>query len=81
MEFQAVAQHEGIGLLVVRDVPLVDHLRLHVAIVVQAEQGVVDQQAVVAGHVGGGPDRVEDLEVAVQHGAYRARFAGCCLRP
>ena len=79
VELQAVAQRERIGLLVVGDAPLVDHLRLDVAIVVQSEQRVVDQQTVVAGHVGGGPDRIEDLEIAVQHGANRARLGRCGL--
>jgi hypothetical protein len=79
VEFLSGAQRERVGLLVVGDAPAVDHLRLGLARLVHAEQRVVDQQRVIAGHVGGGPDRIEDLEVAMQHGAQRARARGCGL--
>ena len=65
MEFQPVAQGEGPGELVVGGRPLVDHLRLDLEIAVQREQRVVDQVAVVAHDVRGGPDRIDDLQVGV----------------
>ena len=61
--FEAVAQREGPGELVGRDVVLVDHLRLHVELLVHGEQRVPHHVAVVALDVGGGPDRIEDLHV------------------
>ena len=43
-----------------------------------AEQRVVDHVAVVADDVGGGPDRIEDLEVRVHHGPQRLLRVGGC---
>jgi hypothetical protein len=63
VEFEPVAQGEGPGQLVRRGRPLVDHLRLDLEVAVQREQRVVDHVAVVAHDVGGGPDRIEDLEI------------------
>ena len=64
---QSVAQRERIGELVRRNVVLVDHLRLDLALLVHREERVVDHVAVIAGDVGGGPDRVDDLEVGMHH--------------
>src|SRR5262249_48088473 len=41
------------------------------ALLVHGEQGVVDHVAVVAADVGGGPDRIDDLEVRVHDRAQR----------
>jgi hypothetical protein len=46
--FEAVAQGEGPGELVGRDLVLVDHLRLDGELLVEREQRVVDHVAVVA---------------------------------
>ena len=82
VELQAIAEREGVRFLVVGHAPLVDHLRFDVTVVVQPEQGVVDQQTVVAGHVGRRPDRIEDLEVAMQDDTRRLRRGGrqLCLQ-
>ena len=75
---KAVAQREGVGELVGRDVVLVDHLRLDLALLVHGEERVVDHVAVVARDVGGGPDRIDDLDVGVHHrleGGLRIRAA------
>ena len=75
---EAVAQREGVGELVGRDLVLVDHLRLDLAVRVGGKQRVVDHVAVVADDVGRGPDRIDDLEVRVHHGPQRLlRVRGC----
>src|SRR6185369_9693246 len=75
---EAVAQREGVGELIGRDLVLVDHLRLDLAVGVGGKQRVVDHIAVVADDVGGGPDRIDDLEVRVHHGPQRLlRVCGC----
>ena len=80
MEAQAVAQHEGVSLAVGRGLPLVDHLRLGLEVFVHREQRVVDHVAVVAADVGGGPDRIDVLQVGMrddaQHRAARLAEAG-----
>ena len=79
VELEPVAQREGPGELVGRDVPLVDHLRLDLQVVVEREQRVVDHVAVVAHDEGRGPDRIEDLEVRVHdhaQGRWRLACAG-----
>ena len=48
MPFEAVAQGEGLGELVGRDVVLVDHLRLDLELLVHREQRVPDEVAVIA---------------------------------
>ncbi len=63
--FEAVAQLEGPGELVIAHRPALDHLRLGLELVVEREQRVVDQVAVVAHDVGGGPDRIEDFQIRV----------------
>src|SRR5204863_9901303 len=50
---------------------LVHHLRLDLALGIHREQRVVDHVAVVADDGGGGPDRIDDLEVRVQNHAQR----------
>jgi hypothetical protein len=62
---QPVAQGEGIGEVIVTDLVRIDHLGLHVQVLIQREQRVVDQIAVVAADVRRRPDRVDDLEVRV----------------
>ena len=48
MPFEAVAQGEGVGELVGRDVVLVDHLRLDLELLVHREQRVPDEVAVIS---------------------------------
>jgi hypothetical protein len=69
VELQAVAQREAPLPLVGAHRPFFDHLRLDAALLVGAEERVVDHVAVVPGHVLRGPDRVEDVEVRVRHDA------------
>ncbi len=73
MPFEAGAKFEGpshrAGVVIVA----VDHLRFRVALAVDAEQRVVDHAAVIGGHVRRRPDRVVAGNVAVEHGANRAR--------
>src|SRR5204863_469332 len=45
------------------------HLRPDLVLLVGGEQRVVDHVAVVAAHVRGGPDRIEDRQVRVRHDA------------
>jgi hypothetical protein len=71
---EAVAQLEGPGELVVAHCPALDHLRLGLELLVEREQRVVDQVAVVAHDVGGGPDRIEDLEIRMHHDLERLGF-------
>ncbi len=51
------------------DVIGIDHLRVRAAIVVVAEERVVDQHAVDAGDGLGGPVRIEGPDVGMQHRA------------
>ena len=69
--FQAVAQGDGPGQLVVGDRVLLRHLRLDLEVGVLGEQHVVDHVAEVSGDQRRGPDRVEDLDVGVAHHAQR----------
>jgi hypothetical protein len=64
-ELEARPQGEGPELAVLRGRPLVDHLRLRLALLVEAEGHVVDHVAEVARDVRGGEGRVEDLHVGV----------------
>ena len=74
MPCEPVPQGEGPGQLVGRDLVAIDHLRAHLELVVEREQGVVDHVAVVDGDQRRRPDRVDDLEVRVQGGAQRLRL-------
>src|SRR4051794_10282227 len=65
MPEQPVAQGELVSELVGAFVVFLDHLRLDLALAVHGEERVVDHVAVVAGDVGSGPDRVDDLEVGM----------------
>ena len=67
VEHQSVAQSHGVGELVVTHRIILHHLRLNVQFAVECKQGVVHHVPVVAGHVGSGPDRVNDLQVRVHH--------------
>ena len=82
---QPVAQSERMRELVGGDLVLADHLRLDLALLVGGEQRVVDHVAVIADDVGGGPDRIEDLEIGVHDGAQRlsprARARQTALHP
>ena len=62
MPFQAVAQREGVGQLVVGDFP-VRHLRLDLEVGIGRQQRVVDHVAVVAGDVGRGEQGIDDAQV------------------
>ena len=73
---EPVAQLEGPGELVVAHRPALDHLRLRLELGVEREQRVVDQVAVVADDVGGGPDRIEDLQIRMH--ARPCSVLGCC---
>ena len=73
---QTVTQGEGPGELVGRHLPLVDHLRLDLQLLVEGEQRVPDQVAEAALDVGGGPDRIEDLQIRVHHRPDRLRAGG-----
>ena len=64
---EPVAQLEGPGELVVAHRPALDHLRLRLELGVEREQLVVDQVAVVAHDVGGGPHRIDNLEIRMHH--------------
>ena len=66
MPFEAVAQRETVGQLVVAGRPLVDHLRLRLEVLVEREQRVEDQIAEIARDIGGGPDRVEDAQIGLR---------------
>ena len=59
MPLQAVAQREGVGELVVGDLP-VRHLRLDLEIGIRRQQRVVDHVAVIARDVGGGEAGIDD---------------------
>ena len=72
---QAVAQAEGPHQAVGARRPVLDHLRADLESLVEGEQGVVHHVAVVAADVGGGPDRIEVLQVGVRDDSQR-RFAG-----
>ena len=74
--FQAVAQREGPGELVGRDLPLVDHLRLDLELVVEGKQRVVDHVAVMGGDQRRRPDRIDDLEVRMQRHLERGLRVG-----
>ncbi len=77
VELQALAQLEGPQPVVAALGPALDHLRLDLGAFVGAEQRVVDHVAVVAAHVGGGPDRIQDRQVGVRH---HAQHIGLRLR-
>jgi hypothetical protein len=78
VELQAVAQDEGVDEAVAAPVPRVDHLRMRLQLVVDAEQLVVDQERVVAGPVGVRVDRVDDAHVHAVAEAHhdRSRLRG-----
>ena len=71
MPFEAVAQGELPGQLVVAGCPLVDHLRLRLQVLVEREQGVEDHVAEISGDVRGGPDRVEAAQIRLRDEAQR----------
>jgi hypothetical protein len=75
VEAQSVTQHESPGLAVGRGLPLVDHLRLGLEVLVHRKQRVVDHVAVIAADIGGGPDRIDVLQVGVRNDA-QGRAAG-----
>src|SRR3546814_2349821 len=65
---QAVAEREGPHQAVRAGRPGVDHLRLDLVVRIRREQRVPDHVGMVPGDVGGGPDRIDDLEVADRDG-------------
>ena len=69
MPSEAVAQRERVLHAVRRHTRPIDHLRSNLRVLVRAEEGVVDEIAVVARDVGGRPDRIEDLQIGLRHEA------------
>jgi hypothetical protein len=67
MKLQTLAQLEGPQAMVGALGPGLDHLRLDGALLVGAKKRVIDHVAVIAAHVGGGPDRVEHCQIGVRH--------------
>ena len=81
MPFQAVAQDEAVGQLVVADRPAIDHLRLRLEILVEREQRVEDQIAEIAGDIGRRPDRVDAAQIRLRDEAQGLRRGlGLCRR-
>jgi hypothetical protein len=64
------------GELVVAHRPALDHLRTRLELGVKREERVVDHVAVIADDVGGGPDRIDDLEIRVHDGLQRLARLG-----
>src|SRR4029077_13051987 len=69
MPSQVVTQRERVLHAVWRHGGPSDHLRLYSKLLVRAEQGVVHEVTVVAGDVGGRPDRIDDLQIGLRHEA------------
>ena len=67
MPFQAVAQGEAVGQLVVAGRPAIDHLRLRLEVLVEREQRVEDQIAEIARDIGGRPDRVDAAQIGLRN--------------
>ena len=76
MEFQPVAQRDPHQLAVVLDRHAVGHLRRGHELTVQGEQRVEHHVAVIARHVGGGPDRIEHGQVRLRHELQHPRPLG-----
>jgi hypothetical protein len=66
---EAVTQCEGVLHAIRRDGGPANHLRFDLKALVRAEQGIVNEVAVVARDVGGRPNRVEDFQIGVRHEA------------
>jgi hypothetical protein len=66
MKAEPVAQFELISELIRRDAVIADHLRMRREFGVDREQVVEHAIAVVAGDVGGGPDRIENAQVGLR---------------
>ena len=66
MPFQAVAQDEAVGQLVVAGSPAIDHLRLRLEILVERKQRVEHQVAEIARDIGGRPDRVDAPQIRLR---------------
>ena len=73
MKAEPVAQLELIGELVGRDAVLADHLRMRRELGVDREQRVEHHVAVIAGDVGGRPDRVEHAQIRLRDKAQGLR--------
>jgi hypothetical protein len=67
VELEAVTQMEGVGQLVVADLPAAHPLRLRTKVAVHAEQGVVDQVAEIAGDLHADELRIDDGEIRMRH--------------
>jgi hypothetical protein len=63
---QAISQLERVGQPVVADLPALEHLRVVVAVAIDADEHVEDQIGEDPGGVDGGDDRVEYLQFRVQ---------------
>ena len=73
MPFQAVAQDEAVGQLVVADRPAIDHLRLRLEILVERKQRVEDQIAEIARHISRRPDRIDAAQIGLRDEAQGLR--------
>jgi len=69
--FKALSQYKRVRQLVGRDVVFIDHLWSDLTFLIQREQRVVDEVAVIAGDVSVGPDRVEDFDIGMHDDAQR----------
>src|SRR5262249_31661689 len=79
MPQEPVAQGQCIGELVGADLVLVHHLRPDLTLRVHSEERVVDHVAMVPRDVGGGPDRIHNLEVRMHdHSEGRLRRCLAC---
>ena len=73
MEPQAGAECHGPGQAIGGNLMPGQHLMLWAKICTQAEQGIIDHEAVIADDDGGAPDRVHAGQVALRNEAQRAR--------
>ena len=64
MPFQSVAQREGVGELVIADLPI-GHLRLDLETGIGRQQRVEHHVAMVTGDVGGGETGIDDAQVGM----------------
>jgi hypothetical protein len=76
VEIQALAEDEAPEQAVVFDSVAFEHLGLGGVVLILAEQGVVDHEAVVSGLVGGDPGWIEDCQIGVGHEAENSRSLG-----
>ena len=84
VEGQTRAQLESPGFAVFAGAVTLHHLRLDLALAVLREQGVVNHVAMVARHIGRGPNGIEHRQIGVGHeakhlvGRHGVLRHGCC---